>query len=119
MKKLYITLVFSILGFSLSHSQTCSEILQYVKSEGGYGSNYFSPGSEAISEVTFYEITDESYNSYYFAVVQFTSSFQEYIYQVGSDTEFNYSLYYLNSAGKAFWEYIEPYADVLDCSPRF
>jgi len=26
---------------------------------------------------------------------------------------------YLNSAGKAFWKYIEPYSDNLSCAPDF
>ena len=65
----------------------------------GIGTTYYSYDSDAISEVTFYEISDESYNDYYFAVVRFTSSYEEYIYQVDSDTEFNYSMEYMDSAG--------------------
>ena len=41
-----------------------------------------------------------------------------YIYQVGSDTEFNYSLNYLTSAGEAFWDYIQPYNQNLNCAPN-
>jgi hypothetical protein len=36
-----------------------------------------------------------------------------------SNTKFNYSRNYLNSAGKAFWEYIHPYNETLGCAPDF
>lgn len=76
---------------------------------------YFSPSSDAISKVTFYKLQDESNDIYYFALVRFKSSFKEYIYQVSSQTEAQYSYNYLPGAGEAFWEYIQPYADVLGC----
>lgn len=95
---------------------TCSELLNYVTSKG-YGSTYYSSDSDAISKVTFYNVTDDNYNTYYFAVVRFTSSYTDYIYQVGSNTKTNYSMNYNSSAGKAFWTYIEPYSDVLNCGP--
>ena len=108
-----------LIGIQALNAQTsCYEIMEYVKSES-YGSTYYSFDSEAISQVTFYEITDDSYNTFYFATVQFTSSYNEYIYQVGSNTKFNYSMDYMNSSGKAFWQHIQPYSDVLDCSPSF
>jgi len=96
--------------------------MDYVKSEGGYGTTYTSYDSEAISKVTFYQLTVD-YNTLYFAIVCFKKKYSyncsEYIYQVGSSTKLNYSISYLNSAGKAFWEYIQPYSDILGCSPNF
>lgn len=117
MKK-YLLISFLLLGFLSLKAQSCSEILNFVKSKS-YGQTYSSYSSDAIRSVTFYDITDDNYNHYYFAIVQFTSSWTEYIYQVDSSTKWNYSMYYLESAGKAFWNYIEPYSNVLGCSPKF
>ncbi|SFR84018.1 hypothetical protein [Maribacter stanieri] len=118
MKKytLFFILIFSITNFYAQAS--CDDMLEMVENQG-YGTSYYSYGSDAISEVTFYEISDDNYNDYYFAVVRFTSSYEDYIYQVGSDTEFNYSINYLTSAGKAFWAYIQPYNENLNCAPDF
>lgn len=104
-----------------ANSQSCEEYLEYVKSNG-YGTTYTSYNSTAISKVTFYTMSID-YQTYYFAVVcfkvQYSYNCNEYIYQVASNTQFNYSINYLNSAGKAFWEYIQPYNDVLGCAPDF
>lgn len=101
MKKLIFILAI-IFSVSNSYSQSsCDDMLEMVENQG-YGTSYYSYDSDAISEVTFYEISDDSYNDYYFAVVRFTSSYEDYIYQVDSDTEFNYSINYLTSAGEAF-----------------
>lgn len=116
MKKAIFILLISI--HNLTAQSSCAEMLETVESDG-YGSTYSSYGSDAISQVTFYEISDKSYNTYYFAVVRFTSSYQDYIYQVGSNTESNYSMDYLDSAGKAFWAHIEPYNQNLNCAPVF
>jgi hypothetical protein len=107
---------------SLLKAQSCDEIMEYVKKEGGYGTTYTSYNSDAISKVTFYQMTVD-YKTLYFAIVCFKKEYSytcsEYIYQVGSNTKFNYSLNYLNSAGKAFWEYIQPYNENLGCAPNF
>lgn len=110
--------MFSIGILNLNAQTSCSDIIEYVKSES-YGSTYYSYDSDAISQVTFYEVTDDNYITYYFAIVRFTSSYTDYIYQVSSDTKFNYSIYYLDSAGKAFWNYIQPYNKQLGCAPDF
>lgn len=112
-------LILTIFLYTLAgHAQTCQEVLNYVKSSGN-GTKYYSPTSEAVSEVTFYTVI-ENYSTYYFAVVKFTSSYyKEYIYQVASNTKFHYGMNYLNSAGKAFWEYIQPYNKNLGCAPKF
>jgi len=110
----YLLLLLSSLQLT---AQSCSELTEYVKSES-YGSTYYSYNSDAISQVTFYEVTDENYNTFYFALVKFTSSYKEYLYQVSSDTKSNYSLNYMDSAGKAFWKYIEPYNENLNCAPN-
>lgn len=121
MKNLIFTLaiVFSCL---IAKAQTCDEIMEYVKKEGGYGTTYTSYNSDAISKVTFYQMTVD-YKTLYFAIVcfkkEYSYSCSEYIYQVGSNTKLNYSLNYLNSAGKAFWEYIQPYNENLGCAPNF
>jgi len=111
-----LTVIFNSLDLSTQIS--CTELIDNVKSEN-YGRTYYSSGSEAISEVTFYEISDDDYNTYYFAIVEFKSSFENYIYQVGSSTELNYSMHYIDSAGKAFWLYIQPYNENLGCAPNF
>lgn len=120
MKSLFLILVVAITTISVK-AQSCDEIMEYVKSEG-YGTTYTSYNSDAISKVTFYQITVD-YKTLYFAIVCFKQKYSysctEYIYQVGSNTKFNYSLNYLNSAGKAFWEYIQPYNENLGCAPNF
>lgn len=121
MKKLIFTLAVTF-SFLIANAQTCDEIMDYVKKEGGYGTTYTSYNSEAISKVTFYQLTVD-YKTLYFAIVcfkkEYSYSCSEYIYQVGSNTKFNYSLNYLNSAGKAFWDYIQPYNENLGCAPNF
>ena len=116
-----IKLIFLLLllgGFFQFKAQTsCNEILNMVKSKG-YGTTYYSINSDAIRQVTFYNVQID-YKTYYFAVVKFTSSFNDYIYQVSSNTQYNYSMAYLDSAGKAFWNYIEPYNKNLGCAPNF
>lgn len=119
MKKfLFYLILFFGISSTINAQSSCQDIIDYVKSEG-YGSTYYSYSSDAITQVTFYDVTDDSYNTYYFAIVRFTSSYTDYIYQVGSNTRNNYSMDYLNSAGKAFWNYIEPYSDNLGCGPNF
>jgi hypothetical protein len=91
-----------------------------VKSEN-YGTTYRSYDSEAIEKVTFYDVSVD-YETYHFAIVCFKKDFYscaEYIYQVASNSEINYSMNYLESAGKAFWKYIQPYNDSLGCAPDF
>ncbi|QLE03097.1 hypothetical protein HX109_06875 [Galbibacter sp. BG1] len=102
-------------------AQTCSEMIEYIKSES-YGTTYTSYSSSAISKVTFHNIMID-YQTYYFAIVCFKSKYSygcnEYIYQVSSNTKMYYSMNYLESAGKAFWKYIQPYNDNLNCAPDF
>lgn len=103
-----------------SSCQTCDEILEFVESQS-YGRIYYSPSSEAIEKVTFYNVIID-YQTFYFAVVCFKGGYfgcTEYIYQVASNTQTNYSMNYLSSAGKAFWSYIQPYNDNLGCAPYF
>lgn len=119
MKNIYCLLLFIGMIFKLS-SQTCSEVMEFVKSES-YGTTYYSFSSDAISKVTFYTIYVD-FKSYYYAIVCFKNNSYgctEYIYQVASNTKLNYSLNYNKSAGEAFWNYIEPYNDVLGCAPDF
>ena len=121
MKNLILILVVFLTTIS-AKAQTCDEVMEYVKKEGGYGTPYTSYNSDAISKVTFYQVTVD-YKTLYFAIVCFKKKYSyscsEYIYQVGSNTKFNYSINYLNSAGKAFWEYIQPYNKNLGCAPDF
>lgn len=118
MKTIYITFFVLLLTIK-SFSQTCAEQIEYLE-DNYYGSTYSSPTSTAISKVTFYQATID-YSTVYFAVVCFKSKYSygcsEYLYQVGSNTKYNYSMNYLDSAGKAFWSYIEPYGDNSPCAP--
>src|SRR5680860_508931 len=98
MNRYFLFLIFVVGTLNMKAQTSCSDMIEYVKSKG-YGSTYSSYSSDAISQVTFYEISDDSYNTYYFAIVRFTSSYTDYIYQVGSRTQFNYSMDYLDSAG--------------------
>lgn len=102
-------------------AQSCQDFIDFVKSEDR-GTTYNSYNSEAISRVTFYDIRID-YQRYYFAIVCFKNKYTynctEYIYQVASNTRVNYSIYYLSSAGEAFWNYIQPYSNVLGCGPNF
>ncbi|WP_055443429.1 hypothetical protein [Lacinutrix himadriensis] len=119
MKNLLLSLVFLIATLT-TYAQSCQEMIDFVKSKS-YGTTYTSYDSDAISKVTFYN-TQIEYQTYYFAVVCFKQEYSygcnEYIYQVGSNTKLNYSMYYLDSAGKAFWEYIQPYNATLGCAPN-
>jgi hypothetical protein len=121
MEKIILIFVIALTTFA-AKAQTCDEVMEYVKKEGGYGTTYTSYNSDAISKVTFYQVSVD-YKTLYFAIVCFKKEYSytcsEYIYQVGSNTKFNYSLNYLNSAGKAFWEYIQPYNENLGCAPNF
>ena len=99
------------------HGQTCQEFLEYVESNA-YGKTLYSPTSTAIQKVTFYSL-EYNYETYHYAVVTFNNGMfgKKYIYQVGSRTYFNYLMDYMDSAGRAFWEHIQPYGDVLGCGP--
>lgn len=120
MKKSIIILL-SITVSVFAYGQSCEEYMQLVKSKS-YGTTYTSYNSEAISKVTFYDVSID-YQTFYFAIVCFKSKYSygcsEYIYQVASNTKMYYSINYLNSAGKAFWEYIQPYSGTLGCAPNF
>jgi hypothetical protein len=118
MKKIVFLLffTFSITTFK-ANGQTCEEIMEFVKSKS-YGTTYTSYNSDAISSVTFYDIMID-YQSYYFAIVCFKQGYiscNEYIYQVESSTKMYYSMNYINSAGKAFWSFIQPYNKNLGCA---
>lgn len=120
MKKILFFLILNF-GFFSSNAQSCQEIMDYVKSNSR-GITYYSPTSDAIYKVTFHDLYID-YKYYYFAIVCFKRDYSfncdEYIYQVGSNTKMYYSMNYIDSAGKAFWEYIQPYSDNLGCSPSF
>lgn len=120
MTRKHILIILSLFAFQ-SYSQTCEELMESIK-ENNYGTTYNSFTSEAISKVTFYDVTVD-YQTYYFAIVCFKQKYSygcnEYLYQVSSRTEINYSLNYLDSAGKAFWKYIQPHNENLDCAPTF
>ncbi|MDG1731050.1 MAG: hypothetical protein P8K68_01590 [Algibacter sp.] len=120
MRKSILILFLVCTGYQLS-AQSCDEMMQFVKSKS-YGTTYTSYDSEAISKVTFYDVRID-YQTYYFAIVcfkrEYSYSCNEYIYQVGSSTKMYYSMNYLDSAGKAFWKYIQPYNESLDCAPNF
>jgi hypothetical protein len=121
MKKVILLIFVSLTAVTLN-AQSCDEVMEYVKKEGGYGTTYTSYNSDAISKVTFYQLTVD-YKTLNFAIVcfkkEYSYSCSEYIYLVGSNTKLNYSMNYLNSAGKAFWEYIQPYNENLGCAPNF
>ena len=120
MKKILLILLLIIGGFN-GKAQSCEEIMDFVKSKSS-GTTYTSYDSDAISKVTFYAVSVD-YNTLYFAIVCFKKNYSyscnEYIYQVGSNTKFNYSLDHYDSAGKAFWKHIQPYSDNLGCAPNF
>jgi hypothetical protein len=119
--KTYLLLILIIIGSSNAKAQSCEEIMDFVKSKGS-GTTYRSYSSDAISKVTFYTVSVD-YKTLYFAIVCFKRNYSyscnEYIYQVGSRTKFNYSMDHYDSAGKAFWKHIEPYSDNLGCAPDF
>jgi hypothetical protein len=119
--KTYILIFLITLGSISSKAQSCEKTMEYVKSKDN-GTTYRSYDSKAISKVTFYTIYVE-YKNLYFAIVCFKKKYSyscnEYIYQVSSSTKFNYSLNYLDSAGKAFNKYIDPHRKNLNCSPNF
>ena len=117
----YILYLVLLVGIFKANSQSCEQWMEFVKNKS-YGTTYNSYNSDAISKVTFYNVRID-YKTYYFAIVCFKQKYSygcnEYIYQVGSNTKLNYSMNYLSSAGKAFWEYIQPYNENLGCAPDF
>jgi hypothetical protein len=117
MKKNILLFVLLVSINNLNAQSSCADMIAMVESES-YGTTYYSYDSDAISQVTFHEVTDDSYNTYYFAIVKFKSSYNEYIYQVSSNTKMKYSMNYRQSAGEAFWQYIQPYNDNLNCAPN-
>jgi hypothetical protein len=121
MKKI-LFILFPLFVILNVQAQSCNELIEFVKSKD-YGITYRSYNSEAISKVTFYSVYMD-YTTYYYAIVcfkpnKYAYNCTEYIYQVASNTKSNYSLDYYDSAGQAFWKHIQPYADVLGCSPNF
>tara|TARA_R110001592_G_scaffold302297_1_gene574184 strand:+ start:650 stop:1042 length:393 start_codon:yes stop_codon:yes gene_type:complete len=120
MKRLIFSLIF-IVALVNVNGQTCDEMMTFVKEES-VGTTYNSYTSKAISKVTFYDIVID-YKTYYFAIVCFKQEYSygcnEYIYQVDSSTKLNYAMNYINSAGKAFWKYIQPYNKSLECGASF
>ncbi|TVZ26702.1 hypothetical protein JM83_1689 [Gillisia sp. Hel_I_86] len=118
MKQIFLLVIFIFFSLGLK-AQSCEELIDFVKSND-YGTTYNSPLSEAISKVSFHKVFID-FDTYYFAIVCFKSKYSygcnEYLYQVGSNTKLNYTMNYLDSAGKAFWKYIQPYHENLECSP--
>ncbi len=107
---------------STSNSKkNCNTLIRSFKAKYN-GDRYNSPSSSSISSVTFYNINiDRRIN--YFAIVCFKNSnnnyCNEYLYQVSLQTKELYSTFYRNSAGKAFWKYVNPHKKNLLCSPDF
>jgi hypothetical protein len=56
MKKIILIFFIALTTFAVK-AQTCDEIMEYVKKEGGYGTTYTSYNSDAISKVTFYQVS--------------------------------------------------------------
>lgn len=117
----YLILLPLLIGINFVSAQSCEEIMEYVKANGS-STTYVTYDSEAISKVTFYTVSVD-FKTHYFAIVCFKKKYSyscsEYIYQVASNTQFNYSVDHYNSAGKAFWKHIEPYNENLECAPDF
>ena len=72
MKTALFCVIFS-LGALFVKAQSCTELMNSIKSDN-YGTTYYSPTSDAIVQVTFYDITIE-YQYYYFAIVKFKNSY--------------------------------------------
>ena len=118
MKKVVLLFLF-VLSAQISNAQmSCTELIEHLET-GWDGNIYTSYDSEAISSITFYAIIDDDGYEYHYAIVVFTSSDTQYIYQVDSFTENDYSWDSSDSAGKAFWKHIQPYNDNLDCGAYF
>lgn len=120
MRRFALAFILIALSFA-SNAQTCDEIMEHVKS-GSSSTDYISYNSDVISQATFYNVRID-YEPCYFVIVCFKQEYSygcnEYIYQVESSTKTSYSMNYKSSAGKAFWDYIEPYSDKLGCAPDF
>ncbi|SDS34955.1 hypothetical protein SAMN04488552_2889 [Christiangramia echinicola] len=101
-------LITILLDFIIAKSQSCEDLILFVKSED-YGTTYNSPTSTASIKVSFHTVYID-YERYFFAIVCFKSKYSycctESINQVSPNTKLNYSMNYLDSAGEAFWEYI-------------
>ena len=68
MKKPFYIVLFILCFFDVK-SQSCEEIMALVKSES-YGTTYTSYNSDAIAQVTFYDVTID-YKMYHFVIVCF------------------------------------------------
>lgn len=121
LKKNIIILILMFGVFSAKAQTSCEDLIEYVKSKS-YGTTYYSYSSSAIEKVTFYDVMID-YKYYYFAVVcfkqQYSYTCKEYIYHVSSRTKLDYSSNYTKSAGEAFWKYIQPYNENLECGTKF
>lgn len=117
MKEIFLLLIVTLFATNVN-CQTCDDMMEMVRSED-YGTTLYSYNSSAISKVSFHMVWHD-YEKYYFAIVCFKNGYtcNEYIYQVSSMTFSNYLQNYQYSAGKAFWEYIQPYNYVLGCAPE-
>ena len=109
------------IGFSTVNAQVnCDELMTQVEYLGSESKmTYSSSSSTVISKVSFYNITAD-YKTTYWAIVCIKNDGNgctKYIYKVNSQTRSNYAMNYRNSAGKAFWKYINPHSINLKCSP--
>jgi hypothetical protein len=70
----YLILILVVMFSSIdAKAQSCKEFISYVKAKS-YGTTYSSFDSDAISKVTFYQVS-ENYQTLHFAIVCFKQKY--------------------------------------------
>ena len=113
MKKVFLLIVLFVCSQTLFAQDDCDELIEYLTTNYN-GRAYANPSSSSIEEVVFYSYYDDN-ATYYYAIVEFTTSYDKFVYQVDNLTEDDYAENYSESAGRAYWDYIEPHKDFLGC----
>ena len=116
---LILTLITFFMTMWESNAQiSCDELTKTIKDNADHIATDRSYFDDAISKVSFYSLEIE-YDEYYFALVSFQSNiFKEYTYQIPKEAMRNYRSSYFEDSAEKFWKYIQPYNQVLDCSPQ-
>src|SRR5690606_4486272 len=108
MAKFFTTMTLLLMTHWATAQISCSELTDYVKTEGDKLRTYCCFDSEFLTNVDFYSL-DIDGDDYYFALVKI-DYYKEYIYCVPYSTISNFAMYaFTDQAGEAFHSYIRDY----------
>lgn len=115
----WIFVIAVLFSAKITTAQTsCSKIKSYVKLESK-GDALQIINNSFLSKITFHEFTDQYNKSHYYAIVRFTNTYKDYVYQVNADTKRSFKEQYRKDPKKAFMNLIHPYNNRLYCGPNF